>query len=152
MSRLKNKKGFTLIELVIVLAIAALIIAAILFAVGGAQESRRNTQRKNDLGTIASYLEQYASNNQGAYPTTAAILNGAFTTQYLANVNDPQTGGHYTFTVTAAAPAAVAHISYELGYMCSGSTMAIDGAGTNTREYAMVTYLEGGSTDCQSNH
>src|SRR4051812_20141168 len=95
----KDNKGFTLIELVIVLAIAALILAGVLIAVSGAQKSRRDTQRKDDASKIASYLEQYASNNSGSYPNTALALTN-FTTSYVSanNLKDPSTGNVYTIT------------------------------------------------------
>lgn len=99
-----NEKGFTLIEIVIVLAIAALVLAGILIAVQGAQRSRRDTQRKDDAGKIASYLEQSASNNNGTYPTAATV--GAFNTAYITanNLVDPL-GPAYTVSIVAACPA-----------------------------------------------
>ncbi|MFI5240536.1 MAG: type II secretion system protein [Candidatus Saccharimonadia bacterium] len=73
----KQRSGFTLIELVIVLAIAALIILVVLEAVGAAQRSQRDSARKNEAGRFVSLLEQYASNNGGNYPTVASGLWGA---------------------------------------------------------------------------
>lgn len=69
MTILNNKKGFTLVEIVIVLAIAALVLAGILFAVRGAQESRRDAARRDAAGTIGALLEEYAGNHNGVYPT-----------------------------------------------------------------------------------
>lgn len=63
-----NKKGFTLVEIVIVLAIAALILAAILFAVQGAQQSRRDSARRDSGGQIGALMEEYAGNHNGTYP------------------------------------------------------------------------------------
>lgn len=108
--QITNKKGFTLIEIVIVLAIAALILAGIFVAVSGAQESRRDEQRKNDNGSIASLLEQSASNFNGNYPGCAAgpptcdtVAN--FNTKYLAagttNMRDPSDGAIYVLPAPA---------------------------------------------------
>ena len=47
MKKLSNK-GFTLIEIVIVLAIAALIMVIVFLAVQGAQRSQRDTATKNN--------------------------------------------------------------------------------------------------------
>ena len=107
---LKRSKGFTLIELVIVIAIAALILAAVLFAVIGAQSSRRDAQRKTDAGTISSYIQQAASNYSGALPSTAGGEAAAtFNTNYITNNNlkDPSTGAAYTptFATGTACPA-----------------------------------------------
>jgi prepilin-type N-terminal cleavage/methylation domain-containing protein len=57
--RLKNKKpdsaskplsGFTIIEVVLVLAIAGLIFLLVFLALPGLQRSRRDAQRKSDMG------------------------------------------------------------------------------------------------------
>jgi prepilin-type N-terminal cleavage/methylation domain-containing protein len=67
---LTKRKGFTLIEIVIVLAIAALIMVIVFLAVQGAQRSRRDTQTKNDVNRIIALAENYASANNGNYPTS----------------------------------------------------------------------------------
>lgn len=66
--KLTNKKGFTLIEIVIVLAIAALILIIVFLAVGGAQRSRRDTQRKADADRIKAQLDDYAGSHNSDYP------------------------------------------------------------------------------------
>ena len=81
----KQNKGFTLIEVVIVLAIAALIILVVLQAVSSAQKSNRDTARKSEAGRIVSLLEQYASNNNGIYPTNAQFKAAAAATSFLSN-------------------------------------------------------------------
>ena len=138
MSRLlKNKKGFTLIELVIVLAIAALILAAVLLAVSGAQKSRRDTQRKSDLGQISAQLEQYGSNNAGSYPATQAAFNTAFTGSYAnANWKDPLSGAAYDF---AGAQAPTNAASAGIVYTITGRT------------YTICINLEQGGTTCDTN-
>ena len=64
----KNKKGFTIIETMIVLAIAGLIMLIVFLAVPALQRSARNTQRKNDAGNIASGISTWISNNNGTVP------------------------------------------------------------------------------------
>lgn len=151
MKNLKERqKGFTLIEIVLVLAIAGLILLMVFLAVSGAQRSRRDTQREEDAGRIASQLEQYASNNSGDYPGTAAAL-GTFVTNYLTpttDYQDPSTGATYKLTYTTNAPAALGDVSYHLGEICSGGTMTATGAQPN--DYALVVDLET-ATACRSN-
>ncbi len=96
---LKKDKGFTLIEIVLVLAIAGLLLVIIFLAVSGAQRSRRDSQRKNDNARLMAQIEAYAGNNGGVYPTTAAAL-----TPYIpTNFNDPTSGTAYNVTVGALA-------------------------------------------------
>lgn len=98
-----NKKGFTLVEIVIVLAIAALILAAILLAVNGAQQSRRDSARRDAAGQIGSLLEESAGNHNGIYPGQAGgITTGAFTTQFQGRTDNPG-GNPADFNPTYAA-------------------------------------------------
>lgn len=66
-----SKKGFTIIEVVLVLAIAGLIFLMVFTALPALQRSQRDTQRKNDLGRFASQLQQYQSNNRGKVPNNS---------------------------------------------------------------------------------
>lgn len=74
MKKLTNK-GFTLIEIVIVLAIAALIMVIVFLAVQGAQRSQRDTATKNNAARTLAAAEQYASNNSGDYPDNVAAFS-----------------------------------------------------------------------------
>lgn len=60
-----NKRGFTIIEVVLVLAIAGLIFLAVFIALPALQRSQRNTRRRQDLSRIASAVTEYqAANNK----------------------------------------------------------------------------------------
>ena len=74
MKKLSNK-GFTLIEVVIVLAIAALIMVIVFLAVQGAQRSQRDTTVKSNAARTLAAAEQYASNNSGTYPANVAAFS-----------------------------------------------------------------------------
>ena len=62
------KKGFTIIELVLVLAIGGLIFLMVFIALPALQRSQRNTQRRNDIDRVMSALAEYQSNNSGQLP------------------------------------------------------------------------------------
>jgi len=68
------KKGFTLIEIVIVLAIAALIMVVVFLAVQGAQRGQRDQFRKDTANRILSSAQAYRGNNSGSAPANAAAL------------------------------------------------------------------------------
>jgi len=102
---LKKDKGFTLIEIVLVLAIAGLLLVIVFLAVSGAQKSRRDQQRKQDNARLLSQIETYAGNNNGTYTgLTGAMLTGAGA-YAPSNFNDPLNGGSYTVNVAGALPA-----------------------------------------------
>lgn len=58
-----NKYGFTIIEVVLVLAIAGLIFLAVFIALPALQRSQRNTRRRQDIARIASAVTEYLSTN-----------------------------------------------------------------------------------------
>ena len=64
----KNKKGFTIIEVVLVLAIAGLIFLMVFIALPALQRSQRNTQREDDLSRFLTAANDYQTNNNGKTP------------------------------------------------------------------------------------
>lgn len=78
LSNLRKKvEGFTIIEVLIVLAIAGLILLIVFLAVPALQRNSRNTQRKNDVSAVASAISNFVSNNGGAVPTASGAITGA---------------------------------------------------------------------------
>ena len=55
----KTKKGFTIIEVVLVLAIAGLIFLMVFIALPALQRSQRNTRRRSDMARILSAITEY---------------------------------------------------------------------------------------------
>lgn len=60
--------GFTIIEVVLVLAIAALIFLMVFIALPTLQRNQRDTQRRNDLARVSSQITNWQSNNSGKLP------------------------------------------------------------------------------------
>lgn len=71
-SKIKKSRseGFTIIEVMIVLAIAALILLIVLLAVPALQRNSRNTAIKSDASAITAAVGEYISNNE-TQPTAA---------------------------------------------------------------------------------
>ena len=61
-----KEKGFTIIEVVLVLAIAALIFLMVFIALPALQSSQRDTARKNDVGIVAAAVNTWSGNNRMA--------------------------------------------------------------------------------------
>ena len=74
-----NKKGFTIIEVVLVLAIAGLIFLMVFIALPALQRSQRNTRRRQDMARIMSAIIDYQANNGGKSPVTATTTWGNYT-------------------------------------------------------------------------
>jgi prepilin-type N-terminal cleavage/methylation domain-containing protein len=75
MSNIKKRSegGFTIIEVLIVLAIAGLIMLIVFLAVPALQRNSRNTQRKNDVSGLLSAASEFVSNNGGTTPGAISI-------------------------------------------------------------------------------
>ena len=68
MKTTNNKKGFTIIEVVLVLAIAGLIFMMVFLALPALQRSQRDTERSNVIARMVTALNNYQANNRGALP------------------------------------------------------------------------------------
>ncbi len=166
----KNKRGFTIIEVVLVLAIAGLIFMMVFLALPALQRSQRDTQRKNDLSRVQTAITQYASNNRGGLPDFSGDpKENTFVTGYLsvsgdtfidpAGPNKTNTGDEtYRFISAAAGPLSGAFddvtkqnvIYYTTGAVCSKTTGGSTDSSSN-RKVAVRMYLEGGGIACQNN-
>lgn len=58
-----SKQGFTIIEVVLVLAIAGLIFLMVFIALPALQRSQRDTSRRNDMSRVDTSLVQYQTNH-----------------------------------------------------------------------------------------
>ncbi|MEI7521893.1 MAG: prepilin-type N-terminal cleavage/methylation domain-containing protein [Candidatus Saccharibacteria bacterium] len=72
----KRSEGFTIIEAMIVLAIAGLIMLIVFLAVPGLQRSQRNTARKNDIARVGAAVIDWYANNPGSAIATAPATSG----------------------------------------------------------------------------
>jgi type II secretion system protein G len=75
-----NQKGFTIIELLVVIVIIGILVALTLPNLFAAQARGRDTDRKNELKNVQQKLESYFNDN-GAYPAdfTAAQADAGVT-------------------------------------------------------------------------
>ncbi len=171
MNAQKKDKGFTIIEVVLVLAIAGLIFMMVFIALPALQRSQRDTQRKNDLSRAQTAVVSYTSNNRGSLPADTPAAWTSFTSQYLtptssdsfidplgapttdtsaktyafvSNTNEasPKSGDENNFASNQNV------IFYSEGFTC-GDGGAIIAAGN--RKIALRMYLEGGGVACYNN-
>lgn len=63
-----SRKGFTLVELLVVTGIIALLMAILMPALGAARESARRTQCASNLHTLAIGVLVYSQDNHNAFP------------------------------------------------------------------------------------
>ena len=85
-NKMKNKSGFTIIEVVLVLAIAGLIFLAVFIALPALQRNRRDTQRRQDMARLQDALTRYKANNR-KYPWNF-YPDGSYDNRYAEGVDD----------------------------------------------------------------
>ena len=153
-----QKPAFTIIEVVLVLAIAGLIFLMVFIALPALQRNQRDTQRKNDIGRVLTALQSYQSNNRGSIPTSWA---SQLITPYLRLDGDTFTdpsGINYRLTSRTVADGKptrrinsagdISIIFYYLNSKCDGENIvAADGA----NKVAFAALLEGGGIYCVNN-
>lgn len=147
----QKEKGFTIIEVVLVLAIAGLIFLIVFLAVPALQRGQRDQARKSDVGRIIAGVQDWKSNHRGLLPT-AAEMNGTFKNGLAAgsSFEDPS-GGPYTFVASGGVQTNTTNgrLAYAFGRVCSASGNAFAPGGP--RNFAVLMKLESGDAYCQSN-
>lgn len=68
------QKGFTIVELLIVIVVIGILAALVLNTFSGVQRRARDTERQTDVNSIATQLEVYYNDN-GGYPVLTGQLN-----------------------------------------------------------------------------
>jgi prepilin-type N-terminal cleavage/methylation domain-containing protein len=82
--------GFTIIEVLIVLAIAGMIMLIVFQAIPTLQRNSRNNQRKQDVAAILAAVSHWELNHSGNIPDPVSGDNYLqYTTQKLTYYNDP---------------------------------------------------------------
>lgn len=76
MLKANKEKGFTIIEVVLVLAIAGLIFLVVFLALPALQRSQRDTARRQDVGKVVSAVQSYMSDNKSVLPITDTGFSG----------------------------------------------------------------------------
>jgi len=158
MNILKKDKGFTIIEVVLVLAIAGLIFLMVFIALPALQRGQRDTARKSDVGSVSSAITSYTANNRGSFPTTLQLTGTATGVPdatgkfggYVTSVSNNVTA----ITVIAATIGTTVkegEIKVVQSSKCVSSSAA-NAAGVasqvlqsgTSRQFAVVTFLEAG--------
>lgn len=153
---LSQSKGFTIIEVLIVLAIAGLILLIVFLAVPALQRNSRNTQRKTDVAASIGALTEYANNNGGQLPSDAATFytstqnakNGFYKLPASAvTLNDYDVAFNNT-AITAPGPPpvppSVSKVYVRIGAKCNATNDDVGGAGASSRNIAVVYAVESG--------
>ena len=101
-----SRKGFTLIELLIVVVIIGILAAIAIPKFANTKDKAYVAAMKSDLRNLATYEEQYAADNNGAYfsgtATSAAPLQGFTPSQNVTIIAAIVAGPPQTWSATSS--------------------------------------------------
>jgi len=134
-------KGFTIVELLIVIVVIGILAALVVVTYSGIQAKARDTERKTDIKALHGQLEAYQAQN-GKYPTLANVNDPTFRSTNMKGLDaaalaDPKNPASQTLV---AAPAANAYAYAVAPAACD------NGAGGDCTSYTLTATLEGGGT------
>jgi len=124
----KNNAGFTIIEVLIVLAIAGLILLVVFLAVPALQRNSRNTTMKNDVQNVIGGVAEYQGANNGKLPTGVAgtgkidYTGATGTTPTSINIQGTTKVSTVTTVPTANGSVPQGEVQIILQKKCDGST------------------------------
>ena len=142
--QLKQDNGFTIIEVMIVLAIAAVIMLIVFLAVPALQRNSRNTQYRSEAGRWLSAANEFVSNSNGTLPVCGSYPCNSATAGndpnkilgYVGNVSNITSIDEVTPGQTAAAlTPTLSKAVLETGVTCGatgGASVTVSSGGTKS--------------------
>jgi prepilin-type N-terminal cleavage/methylation domain-containing protein len=149
MISLKQKsKGFTIVELLIVIVVIAILATLVIVTFTGIQQKARDSQRQTDVNALDSQLEAFYA-SKGYYPTLADLQNSTWVKDNMKGL-DPQslldpkdTAGQIQGTASAT----------DYGYATNGCTSTDPSSDSNQcTSFTLTADLEGGGTFVKSSN
>lgn len=94
----KNKKGFTLIELIVVIAILGILAVILIPSFSGIQDTANQKAALAEARTVATAVQAYKADNNNLFPSAASQLtNYGATAEIQSNITSFGTDGTFTY-------------------------------------------------------
>jgi len=142
MVSLKNRsKGFTIVELLIVIVVIAILATLVIVTFTGIQQKARDSQRQTDINAVDSHLEAYYAQN-GKYPTLANLNDSTFRSTNMKGL-DPAALTSPKGATIVGTPSSSTQEAY--GYVATPAGCD-NGSGGDCTGFTLTAQLEGSST------
>ncbi len=129
-SKIQSERGFTIVELLIVVVVIAILAAITIVSYNGITRSANASSAKSTAGSVAKKLEAYQA-EQGRYPLSLTELSADSSKSYYLNTGILNTSGAFIFTGLTAANGANTVIVRKCGSSLTGSSTQADVTATN---------------------
>ena len=139
--KLKEERGFTIVELLIVIVVIGILAAIVIVAYNGVQNQARTTEALANAKEVVNKSEIYnADTGNGQYPATAAIIKAATGNSALSS----KVNALIQATGSAPTSSNPTHIGYA---PCPASGTPVTGAKISYWNYSTsaAVYLNAGS-------
>ncbi len=143
MVSLKKQKGFTLVELLIVIIIIGILATLVIVTFTGVQQKARDSKRQTDLNALNSHLEAFYATNS-YFPTITDLQSSAWISANMKGFDPTALVDPKGSSITGNAPAAG---TYVYSYVTQGCTTTQPSSSTNAcTSFVLTAELEGGGT------
>lgn len=140
----KKSKGFTIVELLIVIVVIAILATLVIVTFTGIQKKARDSKRQTDITAVASHLEAFYANN-GYYPTLNDLQTASFVSGNLKGLDPSALTSPEGDQISGTAGTGASGWAY--GYTTTGCTASSPSSTTNEcTAFTLTANLEGSST------
>lgn len=137
----KHNKGFTIVELLIVIVVIGILALLVITTYSGIQAKARNAKRQSDIAALQTQLEAFYSQN-GYYPSRTDMNTGSFLTANMKSLDQEALVDPSNPTQSKTLVAAPAAKSYAYA-VTDSSGNSCESQDTNCAEYTLTATYEG---------
>jgi general secretion pathway protein G len=135
-----KERGFTIVELLIVIVVIGILAALVITTFTGIQQKARNTERETDIKALHSQIEAYYAQNT-KYPTLANMNDSTWRGSNMKGLDaealkDPK-GSAQTLVGSPAAGSYAYAVTNDAGTACDNT------AGNECTKYTLTATYEG---------
>jgi prepilin-type N-terminal cleavage/methylation domain-containing protein len=148
-----RQSGFTIVEVLIVLAIAGLIMVVVFLAVPALQRSGRNNSLSSNARGVVAAVGNYMTNNSGAAPAaitftsgTSVVIGAAGSNQETARLDNSVSAMSLNgAAITSSAGIGTLQIVTGTTAVCNTTATGLSATAGSPRSYVVLYVAESGS-------
>ena len=141
---LKNRsKGFTIVELLIVIVVIAILATLVIVTFTGIQQKARDSKRQTDINALNSHLAAFYASS-GYYPTITDLKTPSWISSNMSGFDPTALTDPKGSTISGSAPVTG---TYAYSYVTTGCTTTSPSSVTNEcTSFVLTAELEAGGT------